>query len=293
MGLIDGGLAFANANFLRNGKARTQYFWRQDGKGVGKTPTQLGYGHELAAADINLAMQENTYNGLVDEGAVYRGFHLPDLEKSVNHGTHVMDLACGPRTLLAQMAGAPPSIDAPPSWALAHDAASDCDIVAVQLDWHTVLDTSGGSMNVHVMDGLMYILSRCAHDTKVAVNVSWGTLAGPHDGSSVLEAAMDELITLKRTACRSLCLQAIAIKAAPTPMRRSKKTNTSPFTGMDSQAMRRKTSLRCGSLQKRMASPSNSSRQGNRPCQPWHGVSRRCGRRIRPSLCAHLFIRSL
>lgn len=80
---------------------------------------------------------------------------------------------------------------------MADDDASRCDIVAVQLDWHTVVDTSGGSMNVHIMDGLMYMLSRCAPSARLAVNLSWGTLAGPHDGSAVLEAAMDQLITLK------------------------------------------------------------------------------------------------
>lgn len=198
IGLIDGGLAFANANFLRNGKSRTAYFWRQDRGGVGNAPGSMGYGHELTAADINHAMQQRTYNGMVDEGAVYTHFKLRDLQKNVNHGTHVMDLACGPRTLLAQFAGAPPHPDAPPSWALANDDASRHDNVTVQLDWSNVIDTSGGSMNVSVMDGLMYILSRCAHSTKIAVNLSWGTLAGPHDGSSVLEAAMDQLIELKK-----------------------------------------------------------------------------------------------
>lgn len=197
IGLIDGGLAFANANFLRNGKARTAYFWRQDSEGKGQAPDSLGYGHELTAADINRAMQHHTYNGMVDEGAVYAHFELPDLQKRVNHGTHVMDLFCGPRTLLAQFAGAPPQPDAPPSWALANDDASRHDNVTVQLDWSNVIDTSGGSMNVSVMDGLMYILSRCAPSARVAVNVSWGTLAGPHDGTSALEAAMDQLIALK------------------------------------------------------------------------------------------------
>ncbi len=198
IGLIDGGLAFASANFLRNGKARTRYFWRQDKEGTGTVPAGLGYGHELTAADINQAMQQNTYGGLVDETAVYAHFQMGmALNKLVNHGTHVLDIACGPRTVLAQIAGAPPSPDAPPSWAMADDDASQCDIVAVQLDWDTVVDTSGGSMNVHIMDGLMYILSRCASSAKVAVNLSWGTLAGPHDGSSVLEAAMDQLIDLK------------------------------------------------------------------------------------------------
>ncbi|GAB3472704.1 S8/S53 family peptidase [Polaromonas eurypsychrophila] len=198
VGLIDGGLAFANANFLRNGKARTRYFWHQDEQGTGPAPADLGYGHELTAADINQAMQQNTFGGLVDETAVYDQFKMGmELNKRLNHGTHVLDIACGPRTVLAQIAGVPPALNAPPTWALADDDASSCDIVAVQLDWDTVVDTSGGSMNVHIMDGLMYILSRCASNAKVAVNLSWGTLAGPHDGSSVLEAAMDQLITLK------------------------------------------------------------------------------------------------
>jgi len=205
LGLIDGGLAFANANFLRNGKARTRYFWRQDNKGAGAAPADLGYGHEVTATDINAVIQQNIFGGLVDETAVYQHFQMGmELNKRLNHGTHVLDIACGPRTVLAQMADVPPSPNAPPSWAMADDDASRCDIVAVQLDWDTVVDTSGGSMNVHIMDGLMYILSRCAPGAKVAVNLSWGTLAGPHDGSSVLEAAMDQLIALQAG-----CLQII------------------------------------------------------------------------------------
>ena len=198
MGLIDGGLAFANANFLRDGKARTRYFWRQDQKGVGNTPAALGYGHELTSAQINQVMQQNTYGAMVDETAVYAHFNMGmELNKRVNHGTHVLDIACGPRTVLAQIAGVPPDLNAPPSWVMAGDDASEANIVAVQLDWDTIRDSSGGSMNVHIMDGLMYILSRCASNAKVAVNVSWGTFAGPHDGTSVLEAAMDELIDLE------------------------------------------------------------------------------------------------
>jgi hypothetical protein len=52
-------------------------------------------------------------------------------------------------------------------------------------------------MNVGIMDALVYILARCDASARVAVNISWGTLAGPHDGSSVLEAAMDQLIALQ------------------------------------------------------------------------------------------------
>ena len=215
LGLIDDSLALANSRFLHDGKARTQYFWRQDNEGRGQVPIGLEYGRELLAADIDRAMNLHTYHGLVDETAVYvalglstlgeatpasplqperKRFHA--LDTAVSHGSHVADLMAGPRTLLAQVAGAPPNLDAPPSWALAGDDASRAPIVAVQLDANTVADTSGGSMNVHVLDGLMYILSRCAPEAQVAVNLSWGTLAGPHDGTSILEAAMDELTRL-------------------------------------------------------------------------------------------------
>jgi hypothetical protein len=198
MGLIDGGLAFANAKFLRAGMARTRFFWRQDIHGVGRIPEGLGYGHELSGEEIDAAMDRHRHNGMVDEASVYNEFELADLRRLVNHGTHVMDIACGPRTVTAQMANLPPRFDAPPSWEEADDDASRCPIVAVQLDWNTVLDTSGGSMNVQILDALMYILSRCDATAKVAVNISWGTLAGPHDGSSILEAALDDLIGLRR-----------------------------------------------------------------------------------------------
>ena len=205
LGLIDGGLALANTAFLTaQGAPRVQHFWRQDsgcgspwpgqnhhGGGhshvpldparVGPTPGDLGYGHELDAAAIARAMQRFTSaSGTLDEEALYRHLQLWDLARPVNHGTHVMGLASGSGNLLRPH----------------DDTASRCDLVAVQLDWSNVLDTSGGAMNVSVLDGLMYILARCAPSAQVVVNISWGTLAGPHDGSSVLEAAMDQLIDL-------------------------------------------------------------------------------------------------
>ncbi|QHE86606.1 hypothetical protein [Hydrogenophaga sp. BPS33] len=200
LGLIDGGLAFANEQFLnRHGQARVKHFWRQDGTlhgqwpgnqpqhcvpldpaRAGPTPPDMGYGHELSASRIDAAMAAFSRHGLVDEDALYEHFQLWDLTRPVNHGTHVMAQACGKGSLLRPM----------------NDDASRCDLVAVQLDWSNVLDTSGGAMNVSVLDGLMYILARCAPSAQVVVNISWGTLAGPHDGTSVLEAAMDQLVAL-------------------------------------------------------------------------------------------------
>ena len=205
LGVIDGGLAVANATFRSNhgsGPTRVQHLWRQsnchggawpgqavrgrnavalDPARAGPTPDDMGYGHELTSAAINQAMAQHTHQGQLDEEALYAYLQMEDLSCPVNHGTHVTSLAAG--------AGLPLSPH--------HDEASQVSLVAVQLDWANVLDTSGGALNVSVLDGLMFILARCADSAEVVVNISWGTLAGPHDGSSILEAAMDQLIELR------------------------------------------------------------------------------------------------
>lgn len=205
LGVIDGGLAVANATFRRDqgcGATRVQYFWRQDNyyggpwpgqathghrevpldpARAGPIPDDMGYGHELTGAAINEAIAQFTHNGQLDEEALYAYLQMWDLSRPVNHGTHVTSLAAGAVLPLNPQ----------------HDEASRVNLVAVQLDWSNVLDTSGGAMNVSVLDGLMFILARCAESAQVVVNISWGTLAGPHDGSSILEAAMDQLIDLR------------------------------------------------------------------------------------------------
>lgn len=205
LGVIDGGLAVANATFRSNhgsGPTRVQHFWRQsnchggawpgqavrgrnavalDPARAGPIPDDMGYGHELTNAAINQAMAQHSHQGQLDEEALYAYLQMEDLSRPVNHGTHVTSLAAG--------AGLPLSPH--------HDEASQVSLVAVQLDWANVLDTSGGALNVSVLDGLMFILARCADSAEVVVNISWGTLAGPHDGSSILEAAMDQLIELR------------------------------------------------------------------------------------------------
>ncbi len=200
LGLIDGGMAFANQVFLDpDGGTRVKHFWRQDDtqdgnwpgneprrptpldpKRAGPTPRDMGYGHELSGAAIRDAMQKHSHHGRLDEDALYQYLQLWELSKPVDHGTHVMSLAGGAGSLLQPK----------------DDDASRCDMIGVQFDLANVRDTSGGAMNVSVLDALMYILARCTPDAQLVVNISWGTLAGPHDGSSILEAAMDQLIEL-------------------------------------------------------------------------------------------------
>lgn len=203
LGLIDGGLAFAHPRFRQVAAAgeatRIAHFWRQDEKGAGRRPAGFAYGLELSGSDIDAEVRRSLVAGVDDESVVYRRLRGGlALEQRVNHGTFVLDIAAGPREFTASVAGLGPDQAwdplAPPSWQAATDLASRCPIVAVQLDWATVKDTSGGSMRAHLLDGLLYILSCCALEAKVVVNMSWGTLAGPHDGSSIFERALDELV---------------------------------------------------------------------------------------------------
>lgn len=74
-------------------------------------------------------------------------------------------------------------------------------LAMVQLPSATVLDTSGGSLAMRVIDGLRYILwqesrdaAGHATDRPIVTNVSYGIHAGPHDGTSMFERAITEML---------------------------------------------------------------------------------------------------
>lgn len=74
-------------------------------------------------------------------------------------------------------------------------------LAMVQLPSGTVHDTSGGSLAMRVIDGLRYIVwqeerdaAGKATDRHIVANVSYGTHAGPHDGTSMFERALAEML---------------------------------------------------------------------------------------------------
>lgn len=75
-------------------------------------------------------------------------------------------------------------------------------LAMVQLPTTTVEDTSGGSLAARALDGLRYILQK-EHASRmppqgaprpVVANISYGIHAGPHDGTSMFERALLELL---------------------------------------------------------------------------------------------------
>jgi hypothetical protein len=163
------------------------------------------------AATLNGWLATNTRaDGSIDEGACYRAQRdefrrrllplprpnpPPDaaelwwrrINASAMHGAHVLDV----------MAGSPNPLAVRHRWGTAKDAAAAAPLLFVQLPRETVDDTSGLSMNVCVLEALAYIAAR-TQKRKVCVNLSYGSLAGPHDGSSLLECAIDEFLRTYR-----------------------------------------------------------------------------------------------
>lgn len=155
----------------------------QKGGAWGSGQTKGVYGHELFDTTINSLL-----NNSKEEAANY----LNELRYPLNpdssedepeiafatHGSHVFDLAAGSVNPLTDK----------------DDRASGASLMFVQLTKEAVRDSSGGSLGMQVLDGLRYILAHCRSDTGVIVNISYGTQAGPHDGSSLIEKAMDDLM---------------------------------------------------------------------------------------------------
>lgn len=181
--VIDDGLAFAHERFrFANGTTRFKYFWDQDDLPGTNAATGFGWGRELTESQINALLMSCTHSGIVDEDAVYRQAGQNLAARRAKHGTHVMDIACG--------------LD--PKQATPHSPY----LIGVQLPKWVTEETSGALLTPLVHAGVAYILDRAdkiaaAENTAplpVVINLSYGTIAGPHDGTGVLEAPIDQWI---------------------------------------------------------------------------------------------------
>jgi hypothetical protein len=191
--VIDDGLAFANERFRRDHgtKTRFKYFWNQDDTtGMGTKPAGFGWGRELPESEINSLLTSCTHSGLVDEDELYASAGQLLAARRVKHGTHVMDVACGldPKDV----------------------KNSSPYLIGVQLPKWVTEDISGATLTPVVTDAMAYILNRAdliaqasgTAQLPIVVNISYGTIAGPHDGSGQFEIALDQLAAGRPTPLR-------------------------------------------------------------------------------------------
>ena len=196
VGVIDDSIAFVQERF-RNvlGRSRVEFAWAQDAVPPADG-ARVDYGRDYDKREIDALLAQATAAGILNEDLFYRLAGLLDfdrpgqgfLAKRAAHGTHVMDLACG---------------ESPESVPEKDDKRP---IICVQLPALASEDTSGASLEPYICHAIDYILDRADRIAAargcgrlpVVINFSYGFIAGPHNGTSVIEAAIDAKIRERR-----------------------------------------------------------------------------------------------
>jgi hypothetical protein len=220
IGIIDTAIPFAHQQFRRSSAAlprtqtRVRYLWDQGfAPGVGNgwvEPKLFCYGREADEALLNTRIV-GTMNGTeVDEQATYSSLKYPGYATDtsitqqvptfavpmprVTHGGAVLGIAGGDQNL--------------------GDAAGEAEIIAVQLPDEVVRDTSGANLYQSALDAFEYILARVHDDAPLVINFSYGGSAGPHDGTTLLERAIRDILTVQRTSNTAIVLPAGNLRGA-------------------------------------------------------------------------------
>lgn len=180
VGVIDDAIAFGHDTLLNLSKhTRFSFLWSQDTDGLQNQPSGFGYGRDFAGKTLN-----GLQVALGSWEAVYEKISIPGTRNRSSHGTAVAGLAVGTAEGLG-------------------DEAESAELIGVQLARRSVSDTSGGSLASQILDAARYILQRTDVPraragggtlAKIIINLSFGKMAGPHDGTSILERAIDELV---------------------------------------------------------------------------------------------------
>lgn len=180
MAVIDDGVAFAHERFrTAANRTRVLTYWDMQGLLKPKNPALW----ELDYAEINALIADATTDGRVDEDAVYAAAGQIDYSKPrhkplawrLSHGTHVLDLAAG------------------------HDPAenvADRPIIAAQFPSPVVARTTGELLDFYICVGVLYALARAAMlapGMPLVINISFGYVAGAHDGQSPLDRFLDQV----------------------------------------------------------------------------------------------------
>lgn len=181
--VLDDGCAFANARFMLGAQPRVLWLWNQEATASAGAPLFGAYGPG-AGSDFMYGRQWSrpALHSLITssggQAQAYAAAELASLRHAAAHGPHVSDLLCGREP-----------------W----------DLVFVQFPRAGIDDPSGLWLKRYAIDGLNYVLDCAGPATaQVVVNLSWGPQTGPHDGKSLLERAIDEMVALQAAQGREL-----------------------------------------------------------------------------------------
>lgn len=194
LGAIDDGCPFVRAGMRQSiSSTRVSAIWDQS--------EEPAFDEKTGDADrkkLNGFIRVNAA-GRVDEDASYEAANYLRVQRRAAHGAHVLDVLAGPVPPCSRVPSYPVH---PPKFEPESSPATSGDIVFVQLPKTAVQDNSGKWLGVYILDGLRFICSKVPSAGRAVVNISYGPQTGPHDGSSLLEQAIDEAHDLMRMAVR-------------------------------------------------------------------------------------------
>ena len=173
VGVIDWGCDFAHANFRRtDGGTRLLCLWDQRGGPSASSPPAFGYGRLFDRAAIDAALETvDPYQALE-----YDPFEI-DPAGIGTHGTHVLDIAAGNGSAVGSARGMAPG----------------ADLLFVHLKGQDTLDTDTMGDSVSLLEAVRFAID-AAGDRPIVLNLSMGRHGGPHDGSTPVEQAFDDLL---------------------------------------------------------------------------------------------------
>jgi hypothetical protein len=208
LGVIDDGCCLAHEDFRASAYgydlgSRILALWdqepapRQDSCWVrAKLPgisEGVAYGAELLHDGIAALLEDHPGRGEAAERHVYDAILRPEWTRPWRtHGARVMHLLAGrPQAEVQSVAD---TAEDRPQMA----DVSAMPIIFVQLPVQTLEDTSGDSLGVHALDAARYIVARTrelagSRKWSTTITISLGSMAGPHDGTSMAEQALREL----------------------------------------------------------------------------------------------------
>lgn len=172
IGIIDSGIDFLHPDFIdSDGKTRIRYIWDQTaGSEVssGRVPAGYSQGAEYDSTDINNAIEAGDRSDSLQI--------VPVTDRGSGHGTAVAGIAAGNGRGSVNMRY--------------KGVAPESELIIVKLG----NAGEGFARTTEVMEGIDYVIRKSLElNMPVAVNLSFGTNDGPHDGNSLFEDYISEI----------------------------------------------------------------------------------------------------
>ena len=190
LGLVDYGCPFAHTG-LRNKDDTTRILslWDQNNREhAGST-----LGKAFSRSDLSKFMTDTkTPGGSVDEAACYQKYGFDSLASRNSHGAHMLGLLAGAAASPSLLDGQDLTTLLSKPW---KDTATTSDIVFVQLPSEYLQSMPRTGLAPYQLLAMKYILDSAGdHTSWIVIPVSSETFEGPHDGSSLMESAIDALV---------------------------------------------------------------------------------------------------